>query len=240
MDGFSYHNIFDTKGIEYMIIIVFLALLVPFMVILNRKVSIRKQLRHVVGVLTGSSLTVPQGVYLNRNHTWAHLAKSGVASIGLDDLLLHITGAIRLNFLKQPGESIRKGEPMAELHHEGKYLRIYAPVSGKIVGHNTALSENPDLLPEDPYNEGWIYKIKPSDWKKDTAGDYLAESASRWVSSELSRFRDFLAVSLPKYSPEVSTVTLQDGGELRDHILTELPGELWQDFQREFLEQKEC
>jgi len=239
MDGFSYHNIFDTKGIEYLVIILFLALLVPFMVILNRKVSFRKQIRHVVGVLTGSTLKVPQGVYHNRNHTWAHLAKSGVASIGLDDLLLHLTGAIRLSFLKQPGETIRKGEPLAELHHDGKLLRVCAPVSGTVIGHNIALNENPGLLPEDPYNEGWICKIKPSDWKRETAGDFLGESASEWVSSELVRFRDFLSASWPKYNPEASMVTLQDGGELRDHILTELPEELWLDFQREFLEQKE-
>jgi glycine cleavage system H protein len=239
MDGFSYHNIFETKGMEYLIIILFLALLIPFSIILNRKVKIKKQLQHVMGILTSSLLKVPQGVFYSRNHTWAHLAKSGIASVGLDDLLLHITGATRLNYLKNAGESIQKGDPMAVLDHEGKQLVIHAPISGTIVGNNASLLENPDLLHEDPYETGWIYKIKPARWREETGSLYLAETATEWSQKELERFKDFLSVNLAKYSPEASMITLQDGGELRDHLLTEMPAELWKDFQREFLERDE-
>ena len=64
---------------------------------------------------------------------------------------------------------------------------------------------------------------------------YLAEEAIDWSKKELERFKDFLAVSMKKYSPETSMVILQDGGELCDQPLSELPDEVWQDFQKSFL-----
>jgi glycine cleavage system H protein len=51
----------------------------------------------------------------------------------------------------------------------------------------------------------------------------------------LERFKDFLASSMAKYSPDPSKIILQDGGELRDQPLSDLPQEIWQDFQQNFL-----
>jgi glycine cleavage system H protein len=235
MDGFSYYSIFETKGLEYLIIIAFLALLIPFSIILNRKVKIKRQFHQAMGILTSGILKIPQGVFYSKNHTWAHLAKSGVANLGLDDLLLHFTGVVRLNYVKTAGEPITKGEVMTEIYHDGKLLKIYSPISGRVVGSNPVLTENPGRLNEDPYETGWLYKIKPTDWKAETSSYYLAESATDWSKKELQRFRDFLAVTMPKYDPKTTMVTMQDGGELRDHLLAELSAELWNDFQQEFL-----
>lgn len=57
-----------------------------------------------------------------------------------------------------------------------------------------------------------------------------------WTKMELKRLKDFLAGSVSKYSPEVSMVTLQDGGELIDRPLSDLPDEVWHDFQKSFLD----
>ena len=235
MDGFSYYNIFETKGMEYLIIILFLALLIPFSVIINRKVKIKRQLQKAMGILTSKILRIPQGVFYSGNHTWAYLAKSGVANIGLDDLLLHITGEVRLTFLKKPGEPIMKGDLMTEIDHDGKMLKIFSPLSGEVVSANPALTDNPVILNEDPYGSGWIYKIKPTDWIAETSSYYLADAANDWSQMELLRFKDFLASTLPKYTDEASMVAFQDGGELRDHLLPELPDGVWHDFQKEFL-----
>lgn len=45
MDGFSYHNIFETKGLEYLAIVVFFAILIPFWMILNKQVKISKEIQ---------------------------------------------------------------------------------------------------------------------------------------------------------------------------------------------------
>lgn len=235
MEGFSYYNIFETKGMEYIIIIAFLALLIPFSVMLNRKVKIKRQLHKAMGILTNSMLQIPQGVFYSDNHTWAHLSRTGIANVGIDDLLLHITGEVRLKYLKKPGELIAKGELMSEIEHEGKFLKLYSPISGKVRQANVSLANDTSILNEDPYGLGWVYKIKPDNWKEETSSYYLAEAASDWTQMELLRFKDFLASTMPKYDPGASMVAMQDGGELRDNVLSELPDGIWNDFQKEFL-----
>jgi glycine cleavage system H protein len=235
MDGFSYHNIFETKGIEYLAIISFFLLLIPFWIILNRQVVSRK-IKQLIGVLTVNVLKIPQGVFFNKNHTWTHLERSGSARVGLDDLLFHITGNVKIHQLKNPGDVIRKGDLLTEVDQNGKILRISSPLSGKILASNVLLKDHPELSSEDPYGKGWIYKIKPSDWIAETKSYYLAEEATQWSKSELDRFKDFMANSAVKYGADPSFTVMQDGGELCNNVLSELPNEVWQDFQKEFLD----
>ncbi len=235
MDGFSYTDIFATKGLEYLIIITFLVLLIPFWIVLNKQVKITRQIQKTLGILSASILRIPHGLFYSKNHTWMYMEKSGIANVGLDDLLLHITGKIKFRNLNKPGETINKGDLLTEIDQDGKLLRIFSPVSGKIIETNPALDENPGLLNEDPYENGWIYKVKPSNWMAEARSCYFAEEATNWSENELIRFKDFLAGTMKNYSPEASMVILQDGGELCDHSLSALPDEIWKDFQKEFL-----
>jgi glycine cleavage system H protein len=235
MDGFSYNNIFETKGIEYLIIIAFLLLIIPFWIVINKQTGMTKQLKKTIGILSSGILRIPQGLFYNNNHTWTHLEKSGNAKVGLDDLLLHLTGEVKFINLKKPGNFINKGEVLADIDQNGKLLQIHSPISGRIMKTNTLLYDNPGVLNEDPYGEGWVYQIKPSEWIEDTSSYYFAEAAVEWARKELERFKDFLAFTLKKHSSESSMVVLQDGGELRDRPLSELPDEVWRDFQKYFL-----
>jgi len=238
MDGFSYNDIFATKGIEYLIIVVFMTLLIPFWIVLNRRVKTSRKNEKSPGILTANSLQVPQGIFFSRYHTWTHLEKSGMAKVGLDDLLLHITGEIKFSHLKKSGDKVRKGDLVAQIEQKGKFLKVFAPISGEIMATNPVLTENPDLLNEDAYIKGWMYKIKPMSWVADTNSYFLAEDATSWSIQELDRFKDFLSVSLGKFMNEPSYAIMQDGGELRDQPLSELPNEVWEDFQQDFLSKK--
>ena len=124
---------------------------------------------------------------------------------------------------------------LTEIDQNGNLLRIFSPVSGKITAINPTINENPGMLNEDPYGEGWICKIKPSNWIAEAKSCYFAEEATNWSAKELERFKDFLAISMRNYSPEPSMVILQDGGELCDHTLSAFSGEIWKDFEIEFL-----
>lgn len=236
MEGFSYFNLFETKGIEYLAILAFFALLVPFWIILNRKVKVKRQYSRAMGILSDEVLKIPQGLFYSRNHTWAHLERSGSARIGLDDLLLHITGEVSFTRLRNPGTRLRKGDLLAVIEHQGKPLSIYSPVSGTLLANNPLLTDDPGALNEDPYRKGWICSVKPENWVADTASCYLASEASKWAAGELSRFRDFLARSVQRHAPEPAMVVLQDGGEIADQALAAMPRETWDDFQREFLD----
>lgn len=235
MDGFSYNNIFETKGIEYLIIIAFLILIIPFWMIINKQPGAKMQLKHAFGVLSERILRIPKGLFFSKNHTWAYLERSGNAKVGLDDFLLHITGEIKLITMKHSGDFMFKGELMAQIDQDGKTLDITSPISGKIIKANSAIIENPAIVNEDPYGKGWVYLIQPTDWIMETNPYYLSESAVAWSKRELTRFKDFIGETMRKYSPETSMLILQDGGELRDKPLSELPAEVWHDFQKSFL-----
>ncbi len=235
MDGFTYNNIFETKGIEYLIIIAFLVMIIPFWIIINRKKVVRQQVRKGFGVLSAGILRIPMGLSYSRNHTWAHLERTGNARIGLDDFLLHITGDISLKMLLNEGDIIKKGDKIAEISRNGKNLRITSPLSGKIMEANAVLKDDPGTLNEDPYGKAWIYKIKPTDWIKETSSCYMAEGAVAWIQGEILRFKDFMAESFRKNYSENSILVLQDGGELRDQPLSDQPDEVWQNFGKSFL-----
>jgi len=235
MDGFSYSDIFATKGVEYLIIIAFLVLLIPFWILLNKQTVISQKIQKALGNISASLLRIPQGLFYSKNHTWMYMEKSGYANIGLDDLLLHVIGEVKFSNRKNPGELIRKGELLTVVNQNGKLLRILSPVSGKIININTKLNENPGMLNEDPYGKGWICEIKPTNWIAETKTCYFAEEATNWSANELERIKDFLAVSMKSFSPEPSMVILQDGGELSDHSLSAFSDETWEDFEKEFL-----
>jgi glycine cleavage system H protein len=235
MDGYSYNNIFETKGIEYLIIIAFLVIIIPFWIVLNRRSGITNLIRKLfAGILSPGGNAIQHGMFYSRNHTWANLSESGNAKIGLDDFLLQITGEVRFTNLKKRGDFMSKGELMEVVTQKGKTLKITSPLSGKILNSNTLISDS-YILNEDPHLKGWIYEVLPTDWSEETGSYFFARKAVDWSKREFARFKDFMAESARKYAPENSMVILQDGGELYNHSLAELPDEVWQDFQKSFL-----
>jgi len=239
MDNFSYSNIFETKGFEYIAIIAFFIVLVPFWIILNKQGIIKHKIKKVIKILSFDILKIPQGVFYCKNHTWAYMEKSGTASVGLDDFLLHTTGEVQLINLKNRGEIIHQGELLTEVMKDDHLLKMYSPISGEIMSINAQLNENPEFLNNDPMGKGWLYKIKPSKWKNETQTFYIAEDATNWAKMEMQRFKDFLALSGQKYLNATTSPILQDGGELLDHTLSGLPNSVWEDFQENFLGNKD-
>lgn len=238
MDGFSYQNIFETKGIEYLAILAFFAILIPFWLLLNRQIKTKKQSQKSGGILNINTLRIPQGLFFSKFHTWAHLGVSGVARVGLDDLLLHMIGEVKFDRIISTGERIKKGDLLARIEHKGNILKVFSPISGEIMEVNPVLENNPELLNEDPYVKGWMYKIKPFSWTADTYSYYLAEDATLFSRQELDKFKEFISASIGKYTPIPSMQILQDGGELLDQPLSGLPPEAWQEFQEDFMGKK--
>jgi glycine cleavage system H protein len=237
MEGFSIVDIYDTKGTEYLFVIGYLIILILFWRLASKPVNVLSKIRDAVSTLSVRVLNIPQGIYFNKNHTWAHLGETGAARVGVDDFIQHIIGDLQLSGLKAAGEPIKKGELLAEIVQDGKKLKVFSPISGEVIEANDMLAENPELINDDPYLKGWIYQVKPSNWIKDTSSCLLAEKASEWSEKELTRFKDFLSMgAMRKYTSEPAMLMLQDGGEIVDHVLSELPEEVWKDFQEEFLD----
>lgn len=236
MDGFHYYNIFETKGLEYLITVAFFVLLVPMWVILNKRAAIKKRIQQAFGVLSPQKIQLPKGVFHTPFHTWTYLKKSGSALIGADELLLRITGPVNLELLTAEGSYIQKGDLIAELIQNENKLQLFAPVSGIIKKQNYDLTEDTGLINADPYGKGWMLEIEPNQWREETKNYYLAEETSMWSEKEILKLKDFLALHPYFASNGSMAAAMQDGGELREHLLSDLPVNIWNDFQRNFLQ----
>lgn len=235
MEEFTFVNLFDTKGIEYIIIIAFLLMIIPFWFLLNRPLKLQgREARHSLP-LSASLNAVPQGLHFSKNHTWAHLLKSGDARIGVDSLLVSLTGQANLKMLKEPGSNVSRGEVLSEISMGGKRLTIVSPISGTVIGQNKSLIEDPSLLHDDPYGKGWVCAIRPADWFAEIPGFTVSVGATAWFRSELERIKEFMATAVTKTGNEASVIYLQDGGEPAGNLLASMPPEVWQDFQEKFL-----
>ena len=183
-----------------------------------------------------NTVTVPAGLYFDKTHTWAFMEKDGAVTIGLDDFLQHITGPINRIVMKTQGEKIKKGDLLFTIIQNGKQLNLYSPVSGIIRKQNDLLSKDSSLLNTAPYSEGWVYQIEPGNWHKEIQFMDMAMQYKRWLSTEFSRVKDFLAATLKPDSLQYSHVVLQDGGVLKEGILNDFGPEVWDDFQTNFLD----
>ena len=190
----------------------------------------------VDGYFNEDSVSVPNGMYYDKTHTWVFMEKDGNLKVGIDDFLQHVTGDLTRVKMKCQGDKIKKGENILTLIQNGKHLVVKSPVSGTVIAHNDLLLIDPATLNQSPYTEGWVYEIAPSNWVGEIQVLQMAEAYRAWLKGEFVRVKDFLASALKTGSPEFSPVILQDGGELKDHVLTEFGPEVWEEFQMRILE----
>jgi glycine cleavage system H lipoate-binding protein/ABC-type phosphate transport system substrate-binding protein len=187
-------------------------------------------------ILDENSLIIPAGLYFDKTHTWAFMEQNGMVKVGIDDFLQHITGAITRIKMKSQGDKVKKGEKILTIIQNGKQLNLYSPVSGIIKEQNESLDTDSSVINSSPYNEGWVYKIEPTNWLRENQLLFMADKQRQFIKSEFSRLKDFLAVALNGYSGKYAQIALQDGGELRDGILSDLGPEEWDDFQTKFID----
>lgn len=190
----------------------------------------------IPGVFNMDAIRAPKGIFFDSSHTWAFMEKDGSVRVGIDDFLQHVTGPISRVEMKSPGTRIKKGEVLFSIIQQGKQLKISSPVSGIVKEQNPSLATNAALINAAPYAEGWVYTIEPFDWMRESRLMSMADRYLRWLRDEFVRLKDFLATAVNADKQQYAMITLQDGGELRDHTLSELGPEVWEDFQTEFLD----
>jgi glycine cleavage system H lipoate-binding protein/ABC-type phosphate transport system substrate-binding protein len=187
-------------------------------------------------VLNENTVTVPKGLYFDKTHTWAFMEQNGVVKVGIDDFLQHVTGTITRIKMKSQGKKVKKGEQIISIIQSGKQLNLYAPVSGTIIEQNKILESNSSLINSSPYTDGWIYKIEPENWHRENQLLFVAEKHKQYIKNEFSRLKDFLSVTLNRDTEKYAGIVLQDGGELKDGILSNMGPEVWEDFQTNFID----
>ena len=106
-------------------------------------------------------LVTPELLLYTPKHTWAQVTPEGNIRVGLSDYAQrHLKGIARI-MTEAVGKEINTMEPFGVAETWMFMFDLYAPVSGKIVKINRKLENEPNLINEDPYGEGWIIEIKP-------------------------------------------------------------------------------
>jgi glycine cleavage system H protein len=137
-------------------------------------------------------LAVPEQLLYTPKHTWAQITPEGNIRVGLTDYAQRHLEGIAYIYTESMGKEIKKMEPFGVAETWMFMFDLYAPVSGKIVKFNETLRNEPQLINEDPYNEGWIVEIKPKNSL--TLEQELKETLSlrqynQWVSKLEGRLR---------------------------------------------------
>jgi glycine cleavage system H protein len=104
----------------------------------------------------------PEDLKYSKEHEWV-LVEGSVATVGITDYAQDQLGDIVFVELPAVGDKVSKEDAFGVVESVKAVSDIYAPVSGKVVEVNDDLPENPEMLNEDPYGDGWIIKIEMND-----------------------------------------------------------------------------
>ena len=127
---------------------------------------------------------IPSDLRYTRSHEWLRRGQNGTAEIGISD---HAQAALGdLVFVEVPdvGRTLQAGEACAVVESVKAASDVYSPVSGTVIAGNAALAAQPELLNEDPYGAGWLFRVQTNPTLDESAlmsaadyAKYLADEA---------------------------------------------------------------
>lgn len=104
---------------------------------------------------------VPADLKYTKSHEWVRVA-GDVATVGITDHAQQELTDIVFCEVPTVGKTLKAGEPAAVVESVKTASDIYTPVSGEVIEANTALADNPALVNQAPFGEGWFFKIRLS------------------------------------------------------------------------------
>ena len=104
----------------------------------------------------------PSDLSYHEEHDWARI-DGDVATFGITWYAQDQLGEVVFFDPPEVGKTVRKGDPYAEVESVKAVSDVIAPLSGEIVEVNDALSSGPEAINEDPYETGWMVKVRLSD-----------------------------------------------------------------------------
>lgn len=224
MEGFSFVDIFATKGIEYIIVMAFLAAFIYF----SRYLAYRApEAESATEERPVSYFRVPDGYHFHRGHGWLRKEQNSMGVVGLDDFAQKLVGKVESVDLPPIGYHVAQGEKGWSLNAGSKSIPMLAPVSGEVIAVNKDVLRSPGILSEDPYGKGWLFKVRSPRIESDTRQLLSGKVARAWMEDALDKLR-------PE-TPENLGPVLADGGIPIEGIAPALGGEQWDKLARTHL-----
>jgi glycine cleavage system H protein len=107
-------------------------------------------------------MNVPDDRRYTRDHEWARL-EEGAVRVGITDYAQDALGDVVFVQLPDLGAGLTAGDSLGEVESTKSVSDIYAPIAGTVTEVNSELGDAPQRLNDDPYGEGWICVIEPTD-----------------------------------------------------------------------------
>lgn len=211
-------DIFATKGVEYLLVILFLASLIAFWRLLNtpaRSVSTPQVAPATPSVpvtstrAPGSWFSMASKRYYHPGHSWLLPDSNDIAIVGIDDFAQQLIGELGVLYLPEPGTRLKQGEKGWSLGVGGEKIDFLSPVEGEVIARNERALEDPALVNRDPYGDGWLLQVRTPKLRPNLTGLLFGSLADRWMEMTEGCLRHRISGDLG--------LVLQDGG-------TPLPG----------------
>ena len=104
----------------------------------------------------------PKDLKYTKSHEWLRLEKDGSATVGITHHAQDLMGDLVYVELPESGATLNAGKECSVVESVKAASDVYAPVSGEVIAINSKVSDAPETVNKDPYGEGWMFRIKPS------------------------------------------------------------------------------
>jgi glycine cleavage system H protein len=107
----------------------------------------------------------PDDLKYTAEHEWVRSPgeSDGSVRVGITHYAQDALGDIVYVSLPEVGEQVESGGTVGELESTKSVSDVYAPLAGTVVARNVALDGTPELVNSDPYGEGWLFEVVPTD-----------------------------------------------------------------------------
>ncbi len=105
---------------------------------------------------------IPEDLRYTSDHEWIAVGDASVR-VGITDFAQDALGDIVYVQLPDEGTAVVAGQALGEVESTKSVSEIYAPVSGTVVASNERLTDAPELINSDPYGDGWLVEIAPTE-----------------------------------------------------------------------------
>ena len=102
---------------------------------------------------------VREDLLYTETHEWV-LQKNGVVRVGITDYAQeHLTDVVYVE-LPEVGKKVKKGDEIATIESVKSVSEVYSPISGEVTAINERLENEPELINQSPYDDGWLFEMK--------------------------------------------------------------------------------
>ena len=106
---------------------------------------------------------VPSDLKYLETHQWVRVDKSGLATVGITDFAQQQLGDVVYIGVPELGTTVTGGEEAGVAESVKSASDVFSPVTGEVVEINELLEDEPEKVNEDPYGEGWLFRVKMTD-----------------------------------------------------------------------------